>query len=286
METIEIPSLDFGSSAPSSSSSLSSSSLVSPPSNNITCIDRELYKAAVEGNFKEFINVQSIESILTPNKNTVLHVHLTSTETTPSLLPLPFLLKIQIKFQNLIRYKSIKQEPVSERFVQQILDKCEGLLLLPNIKGETPLHLAARYGHLAIVNLLIERAKGLLLEIESGIGAEKRLLRAETQENDAALHEAIRHCHYEIVEILLREEPELSNIANKAKETPLFLSSERGYTKIVSKILERVESPAYEGPNGRTALHAAVINGDLEMTINLLKNEYVRAATKHTDENG
>ncbi|XLS55745.1 hypothetical protein HN51_005500, partial [Arachis hypogaea] len=119
------------------------------------------------------------------------------------------------------------------------------------------------YGHLAIVNLLIERAKGLLLEIESGIGAEKRLLRAETQENDAALHEAIRHCHYEIVEILLREEPELSNIANKAKETPLFLSSERGYTKIVSKILERVESPAYEGPNGRTALHAAVINGDL-----------------------
>lgn len=44
---------------------------------NITCrIDGALYFAAVEGNFQEFINIHYLESLLTPNKSTILHIHL------------------------------------------------------------------------------------------------------------------------------------------------------------------------------------------------------------------
>ncbi|KAJ1404728.1 Ankyrin repeat [Sesbania bispinosa] len=97
---------------------------------------------------------------------------------------------------------------------------------------------------------------------ENGIGADKKLIRATDKENDTALHEAVRYHHIEVVNILLQNDPNHSYNANNANETPLYLASERQYKKVVSEILQHVESPAYGGPNDRTALHAAVINSD------------------------
>ena len=254
----------------SSSIEISPPSSTSPHNNeNITRIDGEFYKAAVEGDFNKFININNLECLLTPNKNTVLHIHLTSTttETTRSVSQ-PFIQQVQGKFRDLVHKKT--ETAVSEHFVEQILDKCGGLVLLLNTKGETPLHLAARYGHSTVIKLLVERAKSLPHEIESGIGVEKKPTRATTRENDdTALHLAVRYQHIEVVEILLEMDPDLSNIANKANETPLYLASERHYSQVMRKILEKVESPAYEGPNDRTTLHAAVINDDLGNSMHL-----------------
>ncbi|MED6109160.1 hypothetical protein PIB30_031048 [Stylosanthes scabra] len=250
----------------------------------LTRIDSDLYNAAVEGDFNKFMNLQNIDLLLTPNKNTILHLHLTSTTSKMARriidIPRPFLFQLLRKLINLVTKAETTSAPaLSERFVEQILDKCRSLALFQNSKGEMPLHVAAMYGHSTIVKLLLERAKRV------NAGAEIELSRATTRENDeTAVHLAVRHNHIEAVEILLATDPEAFNIANKAKETPLFLASERKYSEIVSKILEYVESPAYEGPKNRTALHAAVINEDLEMTKDLLKNEYLRAAVKHADE--
>ncbi|CAN6699861.1 unnamed protein product [Malus baccata var. baccata] len=58
------------------------------------------------------------------------------------------------------------------------------------------------------------------------------------------------------------EHPEFSYSTNDAGETPLYLAVERGYDHYCLQILEGFKNPTYEGPNGRTALHAAVIRND------------------------
>ena len=177
---------------------------------NITCrIDGALYFAAVEGNFQEFINIHNLENLLTPNKNTILHIHLTSTTS-----------------------KSGKTTPASAQFVTQILVKCGRLVLLPNAKGETLLHVAARYGHSNIAKLLLEHVKAFPpSDIEKGIGAEKKFMRATNNEKDTALHEAVRYHHIEVVKTLLQMDPDYSYRANNANETTLYLASQRQISK-------------------------------------------------------
>ncbi|KHN22944.1 Ankyrin repeat-containing protein [Glycine soja] len=232
---------------------------------NITCrIDGALYFAAVEGNFQEFINIHNLENLLTPNKNTILHIHLTSTTS-----------------------KSGKTTPASAQFVTQILVKCGRLVLLPNAKGETLLHVAARYGHSNIAKLLLEHVKAKISpDIENGVGADQKFIRATNDELDTALHEAVRYDHIEVVKTLLEMDPDYSYYANNAKETPLYLASERQNLQVVREILKKVKSPSYDGPNNQTALHAAVINQDIAMARDLLKNEHVRVAVKLADKKG
>ncbi|KAL4357644.1 hypothetical protein AHAS_Ahas09G0207300 [Arachis hypogaea] len=240
-------------------------------------IDCTLYNAAIEGNFDAFNHVQNIEHLLTPNNNSILHLHLTSAITIPTQTVSP----PQPLFSLL--NKRCERSTVSEDFVKKVLDKCGGQVLIANAKGETPLHLAARYGHSAVTKLLIESAKSFHDDIEAGRRAEKELMRAKSKTGDTALHEAVRHNPIEVVDILLNLDKSINNVANNENETPLYIASERKYKRIVDKILVKVESPAYEGPNDRTALHAAVINSDIGMVKDLMKNEHVRSAIKHAD---
>ncbi|CAL5413462.1 unnamed protein product [Camellia sinensis] len=133
------------------------------------------------------------------------------------------------------------------------------LLRCLNMDGETPLHIAARKGHLDIVKELIERAKRLgREEVESGGGAAKEMLRATNKDNDTALHMAVRNGHSGVVELLTTEDPEFTHQPNNAEETPLYLAVERQLDDVVFMILKNCKSPAYGGPKGQTALHVAV----------------------------
>ncbi|KAF2320692.1 hypothetical protein GH714_030086 [Hevea brasiliensis] len=90
------------------------------------------------------------------------------------------------------------------------------------------------------------------------------MLKTTSPDKDTALHEAVRNNHLEVVEMLIRKNPEFANIANAAGESPLYFAAVRENNIIASKILEICLSPAYTGPDGRTALHEAVISGDAE----------------------
>ncbi|XP_035545056.1 protein ACCELERATED CELL DEATH 6-like [Juglans regia] len=57
-------------------------------------------------------------------------------------------------------------------------------------------------------------------------------------------------------------DPEFSFGANVDGETPLYLAAERQFPDLVSEILNKLKSPAYDGPLGRTALHAAACYDD------------------------
>ncbi|XP_040946994.1 ankyrin repeat-containing protein ITN1 isoform X1 [Gossypium hirsutum] len=268
------------------------------PEQNITHMDASLYKAAVEGNIEEFNNKQGpqLESLKTPNHDNVLHLNLATQENATLLFNI-FLSIIKFfpvlygcfspPMRDLITI--IRGEKRSD-FIEQILSKCPSMLLQTNAKGQTPLHVAARYGHSAIVKLLIKScAKARDGDLEKlgmdEVNAVRGMLRIRDQESNTALHEAARCGNVEVVKALLEfEEPDFPYSANKKQETPLYIAARRGDGGMLSILLDKSKSTAHGGPHGRTALHAAAMAGDAEAIRIILEKK--GNLTKERDEDG
>jgi len=246
------------------------------------------------------VNHHSLDLLLTANKNTVLHIYIAalnskSKSTTPiaglestttinagsgstsnfveKILKMCNSLHVYIKSLN-SGSKSLTPIAGSEstttslnvgsesttNFVKDILEMCPPLLRQTNVKGETPLHIAARYGHDDIVNVLIENCAQTLPDLEGGIEPVKQMLRMANIEKDTALHEAVRYNHFKVVKLLIEKDSNFSNFANDVGETPLYIAAERRFADVVFEILDKCTSPMHDGPLGRTALHASIIN--------------------------
>ncbi|KAK4857200.1 hypothetical protein QYF36_025598 [Acer negundo] len=214
-----------------------------------------LYSAAADGDIDKFRQHAAVplDQILTPNGNTILHIHITA----------------QPKYG------------IFWTFVKEMLKMCPDLLWKANKKGETLLHMAARHGHANVAKFLLLECKKAYQnhddhDQELGITAARRMLQMASHEaKDTALHEAVRCNHLDVVRILTNEDPSLPYDANTARETPLYIAAERGYAEILKKILSNCISPADHGPYDRTALHVAVIRNDEEMVTLLLAEERI-----------
>ncbi|XP_041005447.1 ankyrin-2-like isoform X2 [Juglans microcarpa x Juglans regia] len=237
-------------------------------------MDPIIYKAAAQGNLEaiqQYDISHPLDGFLTVNQNTILHICISS-------------ILVEEKYP---ATGGIDQASAA-KFVKVVLDKCRPLLLKANVEDDTLLHVAARYGHASIVEVLIEHKKSQHQDLESGeqVEATTEMIGKQNKKGDTALHEALRENHIEVVKQLLMEVgPGFSFGANAAGETPLYLAAERHLPDLVSEILNNLNSPAYDGPFGRTALHAAALWDDEGMSNKILER-YGRDLCKQADQNG
>ncbi|CBI36637.3 unnamed protein product, partial [Vitis vinifera] len=175
----------------------------------------------------ELQNLNSASIQLTPNKNTVLHIAAQFGQ-----------LKCVVW---IIQHYSADSSPLQR----------------PNLKGDTPLHLAGREGHLEVAKALIP---------------DNTMLRMTNNENDTALHEAVRYNHSKVVKLLIKEDPEFEYGANFSGGTPLYMAAERGSRDLVKIIIESTNRDLTKevDENGWSPLHCAAYSGYVSIVAQLL----------------
>jgi len=96
-------------------------------------------------------------------------------------------------------------------------------------------------------------------ELESGIRTARYMIRMTNNEKNTALHEAVCHKNVDVGKILTKEDPNYPYSANNHGKTPLYMAAESWSSDMVLALLENSTSVSHEGPNGKTALHAAAM---------------------------
>ncbi|KAJ0447848.1 putative ankyrin repeat-containing domain, PGG domain, ankyrin repeat-containing domain superfamily [Helianthus annuus] len=131
--------------------------------------------------------------------------------------------------------------------VEYILQKDPLKIYDHNSDTETPAFVAAREGRVDILRLHILKARNQDIE--------PIVTRSADKQN--ALHIAIQNHHVEVIFLLIKEIPQLTNRINESEESPLYLAAEAGYFGVVEHMLNKCKNISFQGPNGKTSLHAA-----------------------------
>ncbi|KAM7462916.1 hypothetical protein LguiA_031037 [Lonicera macranthoides] len=197
-------------------------------------MDKRLYNVAITGNIEVILAQTKDQSankglqLSTPKGNTILH---------------------------------LASQFGHTEAMQAILTAYPSLISEVNLNRDSALHFAAMGGHTGIVHALIDCAKMLDQDIETGIRDKRlHLLRCKNRNDDTALHEATRYNHIQVVSTLLEEDDySTDEYRNRWRETLLYPAARRGFHDLVDVIVKACRYPAYGVPNGRTALHEAVI---------------------------
>ena len=187
------------------------------------------------------------------------------------------LLALAISLTGLLSYGSIS----GMQLVDTRLHKaCENSELIPYIKkllrdganpnsadesGQTPLCIASKNNHPAIVTLLLE------------VGANRS---SATESGRNPLHLAAQNGHLQIVEILLDEcEPKYINSIDRFKFTPIHLAASSGYEDVVQLLIARGAAINLENKSKQLPLHLAAQKGHLQIIETLL----IACESKHVN---
>ncbi|KAI6702813.1 hypothetical protein NL676_011949 [Syzygium grande] len=216
----------------------------------------KVYEAAKSGDFDHLKIISEDEEALfhqtTPKDNNILHVA--------------------------AQYKQVN-------FIERLLQCPSGpsLLWQGNCKGDTPLHVAAKMGSYGAVQVLTDLAKSLHWVVEKGqVDACKELLRKLNSQKDTALHCAVRGGHHCMVKLLIEEDPRLLNITN----APRFIL-QQGHVIVIDELFRCCPDACdIINTKGQTALHAAVIGGQVNAVKYILRMPNLEDLVNEQDTGG
>ncbi|CAN6337532.1 unnamed protein product [Urochloa humidicola] len=128
------------------------------------------------------------------------------------------------------------------------------LIKARNSMLDTPLICASRAGHVDVANYLMECSMD-----------EQEDLRARNLDGETAMHEAVRNGHLLVLQGLMSKDSGLAEVVDENGVSPLYLAVASNRADIVKVLIGEssngVTSASYSGPDGQTALHAAVYVG-------------------------
>jgi ankyrin repeat protein len=120
--------------------------------------------------------------------------------------------------------------------------------------GDTPLHLAARMGHIDMVKLLV---------------AHKADVNAKDRIDDTPLHLAALDGHAEVVELLLGDRADV-NAKDSDSNTPLHLAARTGQVDVAKLLVAHKAEINARNKDGDTPLHLAAAADQLDVVTFLL----------------
>ncbi|XP_029017328.1 ankyrin repeat and death domain-containing protein 1A [Betta splendens] len=141
------------------------------------------------------------------------------------------------------------------QMLEMLMEPYQMAAMKPNKRGDTPLHLAARNGHLDAVQLLLQ-SFDTLDEVN--------------MDGETALYQAVDNGQEECVLTLL-EAGCNPNILTTAKCSALHPVAERGDTALVQLLLEYKANPDFQSEHLEAPLHLAVKNSHIPVIHSLLK---------------
>ncbi|XP_034702600.1 protein ACCELERATED CELL DEATH 6-like [Vitis riparia] len=223
-------------------------------------MDRRMHAQATQGNVDGFIKIlgsisseqdlqhSEILCQVSPRKNTCLHI------------------AANFGHHDLAKY---------------IVKECPDLIKNKNSKGDTALHIAARKRNLSFVKIVMDSCpsgSGASQDVEK---AEPSLLGIGNKEGNTVLHEAlINRCKQEdVVEILIKADPQVAYYPNEEGKSPLYLAAESHYFHVVeaignSEVEERMKN------RDRKAVHGAIMGKNKEMLEKILAMKLVHQKDK------
>ncbi|GMP65510.1 hypothetical protein CsSME_00026261 [Camellia sinensis var. sinensis] len=164
-------------------------------------------------------------------------------------------------------------------------DHEQSLLAQPNLDGDTPLHVAARVGHISIVSFLVnEMLSSSYGDIENRGNRETEILRMRNKWGNTVLHEAMRNHNLRMAEFLIKVDLGLAYFKNNTGESQLYLAARDGVPEIVKCILMAACYSAYGRSDGQTALNATIVEGYFDVMEALVRAK--PELIKETDHHG
>ncbi|KAL3624768.1 hypothetical protein CASFOL_031436 [Castilleja foliolosa] len=152
-----------------------------------------------------------------------------------------------------------------DKIVTFIAENDPSVVLVKNHNRETALHVAAKTGHLSVVNAL--------LAIRNAELEDNSVLREMDEIGNTALHVALINGRDLVARCLVQKDPEGSYCVNNKGESALYLAAKVGSARCVSLILQLStdQGQVNELFTSNSAIHAAVERKDRDVLEAMLK---------------
>jgi len=136
----------------------------------------------------------------------------------------------------------------------KILVDISGDLQEPDVTGQTPYHLAVRYGNLSMLEAIKECCKALSIDAK------------EDRNDDTALHRAVESKEVAITSKLLHLGAK-PNVSNTKGQTPLHLAAKRNRKEHAAELLKSKAKPNLEDHDGLTPMDIALTNDAVDVFV-------------------